>query len=108
MKAMQYLTINDNQDVDLKEIDLSFSFSRAAPSLPVPNFQAVSSSYGWRTHPITKERAFHTGTDIPAPAGIPVLASADGVVIEAGRKGTYGQAVVIDHGSNVQTLYAHN
>lgn len=107
-KAMQYLTINDNQDVDLKEIDLSFDLAGQHLVFPVPNFQAVSSSYGWRTHPITKERAFHTGTDIPAPAGIPVLASADGVVIEAGRKGTYGQAVVIDHGSNVQTLYAHN
>lgn len=107
-KAMQYLTINDNQDVELKESDLSFDLEGQHLVFPVPNFKAVSSSYGWRTHPITKERAFHTGTDIPAPAGIPVLASADGVVTEAGRKGTYGNAVVIDHGSNVQTLYAHN
>lgn len=107
-KAMQYLTINDNQDVELKESDLSFDLEGQHLVFPVPNFKAVSSSYGWRTHPITKERAFHTGTDIPAPAGIPVLASADGVVTEAGRKGTYGNAVVIDHGSNVQTLYGHN
>ncbi|SEI87103.1 Peptidase family M23 [Alkalibacterium gilvum] len=107
-KAMQYLTINDNQDVELKESDLSFDLEGQHLVFPVPNFKAVSSSYGWRTHPITKERAFHTGTDIPAPAGIPVLASANGVVTEAGRKGTYGNAVVIDHGSNVQTLYGHN
>lgn len=104
-KAMQYLTVDDDE---IKLTDTDFDLKGGKLVFPVPNYTAVSSSYGWRTHPISGERKFHTGTDIPAPTGTPVIASADGVVIEAGWKGGYGNAVVIDHGSSVKTLYGHN
>ncbi|MCK4445988.1 MAG: M23 family metallopeptidase [Candidatus Marinimicrobia bacterium] len=49
----------------------------------------------------------HTGIDISAPRGTPIYATANGVIKSAGWKGTYGKAVVIDHGYGYQTLYGH-
>jgi len=67
----------------------------------------ISSPYGWRIHPITHRRQFHTGVDIAAPYGTPVKAGGDGRVIYTGLRGGYGKTVIIDHGDRVSTLYAH-
>lgn len=67
----------------------------------------VSSSYGVRHDPFTGRLARHTGLDIPAPHGTPILASGGGRVVSAGYKGAYGRAVVIDHGDGLSTLYGH-
>ncbi len=50
----------------------------------------------------------HTGIDIAAPIGTPVRASASGTVIFSGRKGAYGNTIIVDHGQGLSTLYAHN
>ncbi len=76
---------------------------------PVPGYHYISSPFGWRIHPITKDRRFHTGIDI-AGSGInkkPAIAAADGTVIMAQWYGGYGNAVIIDHGGGISTLYAH-
>lgn len=75
---------------------------------PLPGYYEVSSSYGWRIHPITKKKSLHTGTDLPAPSGTKVLAAGNGEVIMAGWYGAYGNAVIIDHGGGYTTLYGHN
>jgi murein DD-endopeptidase MepM/ murein hydrolase activator NlpD len=49
----------------------------------------------------------HTGIDIAAPYGAPIVASADGVVLFVGWYGGYGNTVILDHGSSYSTLYAH-
>lgn len=67
----------------------------------------VSSSYGVRHDPFTGRLARHTGLDIPAPHGTPILASGGGRVVSAGYKGAYGRAVIIDHGDGLSTLYGH-
>ncbi len=67
----------------------------------------VTSSYGWRTHPITGRRSFHDGVDIAARSGSSVLAFAEGKVVFAGWNGGYGNAIFIDHGNGLQTRYAH-
>lgn len=67
----------------------------------------VSSAYGVRHDPFTGRLARHTGLDIPAPHGTPVLASGGGRVVSAGDKGAYGRTVVIDHGDGLATLYGH-
>lgn len=63
--------------------------------------------YGERSDPFSGEGAMHTGVDISAPQGTPVHVAADGVVIHAGWNGGYGRCVIVDHGNNYQTWYAH-
>lgn len=67
----------------------------------------VSSPFGNRHDPFTGRLARHTGLDIPAQYGTPILASGGGRVVFAGSKGAYGRAVVIDHGNGLATLYGH-
>ncbi len=72
---------------------------------PVPG--AVTSPYGYRIHPIFGTRRLHTGWDMRAATGEPIVAAEAGVVVSAGIRGGYGNAVVIDHGGGLATLYAH-
>jgi murein DD-endopeptidase MepM/ murein hydrolase activator NlpD len=80
--------------------------SRNEPSLwPVSG--PVRSSFGGRSDPFSGEGAFHTGVDLAATVGTPVHVTADGVVVTAGWSGRYGKLVVVDHGSGLETYYAH-
>ena len=74
---------------------------------PVTGYYEVSSPFGWRTHPITGRKSLQTGVDLPAPTGTPIHGAGAGEVIFAGWYGGYGNAVVIDHGGGISTLYAH-
>jgi len=67
----------------------------------------VSSRYGLRHDPFTGRLARHSGLDIPARHGTPILASGGGRVVSAGYRGAYGQSVLIDHGDGLTTLYGH-
>jgi murein DD-endopeptidase MepM/ murein hydrolase activator NlpD len=72
-------------------------------SVPSP----ITSVFGWRTHPITGDRRFHSGTDIGAAMGTPVLAAYTGQIEVADYVGGYGLTVIANHNSAVQTLYGH-
>lgn len=67
----------------------------------------ITSSFGWRVHPILGYSRFHAGVDFGADYGTTIRAADSGVVIYAGWYGGYGNAVIIDHGSGITTLYAH-
>jgi murein DD-endopeptidase MepM/ murein hydrolase activator NlpD len=67
----------------------------------------VNSGFGYRRDPIRRRGALHTGMDLGGTRNAPVLATAPGVVTEAGRAGAYGIMVVIDHGLGIETRYAH-
>ncbi len=78
---------------------------------PLPEGTWVRTSpFGWRTDPITGERAFHSGSDFAAADGTPILAVADGVVTFAGPSGGYGNLIIIEHtvqGQRVASYYGH-
>jgi murein DD-endopeptidase MepM/ murein hydrolase activator NlpD len=68
----------------------------------------ITSVFGWRIHPIAGESRFHSGTDIGAPQGTPVVAAFGGKVQIADLMGGYGLAVVLRHDSDTEeTLYGH-
>lgn len=72
-----------------------------------PAAGVVTSPYGYRIHPIFGDRRFHSGMDIGAPYGSPVVAADDGTVVFAGAMSGYGNVVVIDHGGGLSTAYNH-
>jgi murein DD-endopeptidase MepM/ murein hydrolase activator NlpD len=67
----------------------------------------VTSGFGERLDPLTGKRSEHTGVDLGAPEGTPVPAAKDGVVVAAGARGGYGNAVEVAHADGSTTLYAH-
>lgn len=75
---------------------------------PVEGRYYVSSGYVGRISPVGNGYEFHTGIDIPAPEGYEIRAAEDGTVINAGWINGYGNTVIIDHGGEISTLYAHN
>lgn len=69
---------------------------------------AITSAFGWRVHPVLGESRFHSGTDLGAPMGTPVVAAFSGNVVVADFMGGYGLAVVLQHKNGTeQTLYGH-
>ncbi len=93
-------------------------------SLPVPDYATmapitinypltpplsgkITSGFGYRLHPVTGERDFHTGIDIAAAEGTPVVAALPGIVTEVGYDGIYGNYVRMSHGTNIETRYCH-
>lgn len=79
---------------------------------PVPGFFNVTSSYGYRIHPIFHDRRLHNGIDIGKNGSQPIngaaiVAAGKGTVIYAGYRSGYGNTVMIDHGNGVVSLYAH-
>lgn len=78
---------------------------------PLPQSFTITSQFGYRTDPFTGEISYHSGTDIAAPYGTPVLAAAGGTVTVANATdpwgGSYGYYVKIQHDGTFDTLYAH-
>jgi murein DD-endopeptidase MepM/ murein hydrolase activator NlpD len=72
---------------------------------PVPG--PITSGFGQRYHPVLHYTRMHSGADMTASSGTPIHACRAGTVVIAGSQGGYGNAVVIDHGGGMATLYAH-
>lgn len=96
---------------DIMAPGMDTDFADGALQWPLPVEGTITSPQGYRTDPITGEISYHSGTDISAPEGTPILAAADGTVTIANATdswgGSYGYYVKIDHGGGLTTLYAH-
>ena len=72
---------------------------------PLAEYQAVTSTFGTRVHPITGQESSHDGVDLSAPEGVAVLAVRSGTVAETGWDESDGNYVLLDHGDGLTTLY---
>ena len=73
---------------------------------PLPK-AVVTSRFGMRVDPFTRQVAFHSGIDLAAPWGTDVYAARSGTVAEVGRDFTYGNYIILDHSAGYQTVYGH-
>lgn len=103
-RAIRYIDKEGRSDYFTPE---GRSVRKAFIRAPV-DFTRISSSFNPnRKHPILNTIRAHRGVDYAAPKGTPIKASGDGKVIFRGVKGGYGNAVILQHGGNITTLYAH-
>jgi murein DD-endopeptidase MepM/ murein hydrolase activator NlpD len=82
------------------------SLRRAFLASPVP-YSRRTSGFGMREHPILHTQRAHLGVDYAAPTGTAVMSVADGVVLESGFQGAFGNMVVVQHNARQSTVYAH-
>lgn len=107
------------QRLDRRRITLNSEFSRlqdyyttreillaSTPSI-MPATGYPSGRFGRRTDPFSGESDYHPGIDISAPRGAKVVATADGLVVAAGRRSDYGKLVTVEHKLGVSTRYGH-
>ncbi|MEW6433350.1 MAG: M23 family metallopeptidase [Myxococcota bacterium] len=77
------------------------------PGDVLPGGGVLTSGFGERVDPFTHQTRRHDGVDLAAPEGTPILSVADGVVLSAGPRGGYGNAVEVAHPDGTTSLYAH-
>jgi murein DD-endopeptidase MepM/ murein hydrolase activator NlpD len=98
-------------DADFKELLITLAEHRAAlrkiPFKTPMLYFYISSDYGYRKHPKTGAKTFHHGIDLAGTWQENVRATAPGTVVFAGREGSFGKVVRIEHEFGVSTLYAH-
>lgn len=87
-------------------VELKDALYKNTPSI-YPTYGRISDPYGWRIHPITKQRTFHYGLDFGNITGTPIYATADGVVRSTGKQKYFGKFIAISHKFGYQTNYAH-
>lgn len=77
------------------------------PTFRPVDYPYLTSSFGWRRHPVTGRQSMHEGLDFSAPRGAPIYAASGGVVTDARYRPGYGKLVEINHGNGLVTRYAH-
>lgn len=103
-RAVRFVDSEGNADYYTPEGN---SVRKAFIRAPV-DFTRISSNFNpRRRHPILNTIRAHRGVDYAAPRGTPIKASGDGKVIFRGVKGGYGNTIILQHGGNITTLYAH-
>ena len=92
------------------DIELAVHSTDALANKPSiwPTGGTVTSGFGWRISPWGEGSEFHQGIDIANSLGTPIVATADGKVVQSGWSGGYGNLVQIDHGNGIATMYGHN
>ena len=104
IQAVRFKDDDDNSDYFTPEGN---SVRKAFIRAPV-DFTRISSKFNPnRRHPILNTIRAHRGVDYAAPRGTPIKASGDGKVIFRGTKSGYGKTIILQHGGNITTLYAH-
>lgn len=102
------LTLMSERLTALKqELEHLEAIARRTPSIWPAKGGSITSGFGYRIDPFTRRSAFHSGIDIDGRSGDDIYAAAEGIVKETGTRSDWGNYVIIEHSSSIQTLYAH-
>ncbi|MDZ7737127.1 MAG: peptidoglycan DD-metalloendopeptidase family protein [Gammaproteobacteria bacterium] len=104
LRAVRYTTPDGRTDY---YADDGRSMRKAFLRTPMDVYRISSHFDPNRRHPVMNTIRAHKGTDYAAPTGTPIKASGDGRIIHIGRKGGYGNAIILKHGGRYTTLYGH-
>ena len=112
IEQLSLASVNQQEELEslLKSLEDQQNLLASTPAIrPVSRNVTswITSRFGYRKSPFTGRRELHKGYDIASRQGTPILATADGVVTFAGKKGLYGKFIVIDHGHGMITRYGH-
>ena len=112
IEQLSLASVNQQEELEslLKSLEDQQNLLASTPAIrPVSRSVTswITSRFGYRKSPFTGRRELHKGYDIASRQGTPILATADGVVTFAGKKGLYGKFIVIDHGHGMITRYGH-
>ena len=120
MQVAEYKKMIAEQDAEIAAIEAALRKQQAALAeankrvygggqfvWPAPSYTRISDDYGMRLHPTLGVQMMHNGVDMAAPSGSPILAAADGQVIAASYSSSMGNYIMIDHGSDLITIYMH-
>jgi murein DD-endopeptidase MepM/ murein hydrolase activator NlpD len=99
-------TLESRLQIVQVDVERHQALAAATPSI-WPARGWLSDNFGRRRDPFTGAPDYHSGLDISADRGDPVLSTANGTVVAAQRSGAYGKMVVVDHGFGLSTRYAH-
>jgi murein DD-endopeptidase MepM/ murein hydrolase activator NlpD len=102
--------IQQNTAVKVQDIEkMARSVDKLATTPSIwPANGVVTSGFSWRQSPWGEGNELHQGIDIANSLGTPVVATADGQVVQSEWAGGYGNVVQIDHGNGIATVYGHN
>lgn len=108
-RAMEYDLAAYEQELDemIAKVKDDQKYFRAVPN-QWPAQGEISSDYGLRKSPFSRNKSFHDGLDIANNLGTDIVAAGDGLVIFSGYMPVYGRTIVIKHGYGFETKYGHN
>lgn len=97
----------ENYDTLINDVEKQLKYLESKPDRwPVGG--KITSSFGYRRHPISKRRHFHKGIDIANKSGTDLVAAGSGIVTFSGWNGGYGKVIIVSHGYGYKSVYAHN
>jgi murein DD-endopeptidase MepM/ murein hydrolase activator NlpD len=102
----KYKVMEQSYDEIITHIDKQKSIFIATPC-GWPCDGRITSTYGFRVHPIYLVKEFHSGLDIANKLYTPIFSTANGKVVYSGWQSGYGNIVVVEHGHNYRTVYGH-
>lgn len=103
---VQSKSYDDIENMVKNKVEMLASIPAILP-IAIKDYKRVSSGFGYRIHPIYKQRIWHNGMDFTGKTGTPVYATGDGKVTFAKFSNGHGRKVVINHGFGYKTVYAH-
>lgn len=90
----------------IEGLEVQFEYLESVPDL-IPTSGRLTSKFGNRRDPFSRRIQFHQGIDLANSKGTNIISSGKGVVTFSGYNGGYGRTIIIDHGNEYKTLYAH-